>query len=72
MENYDILEVLELFDKFETDLNKAVESYQYQLQQVRCGRANPHLLDKVRVSAYGSDVPLNQVGNINEIGRAHV
>lgn len=65
MENYDILEVMELFDNFETDLNKAIESYQYQLQQVRCGRANPHLLDKVRVSAYGSEVPLNQVGNVN-------
>lgn len=65
MENYDILEVLELFDNFENELKKAIESYQYQLQQVRCGRANPHLLDKVRVNAYGSDVPLNQVGNIN-------
>lgn len=65
MENYDIIEVLELFDTFETDMQKAIDSYQYQLQQVRCGRANPHLLDKVRVSAYGSEVPLNQVGNIN-------
>jgi len=65
MENYDILEVMELFDSFETDLKKAIDSYQYQLQQVRCGRANPHLLDKVRVSAYGSEVPLNQVGNVN-------
>lgn len=65
MTNYDIMEVLELFDSFETNLKKAISSYQYQLQQVRCGRANPHLLDKVRVSAYGSEVPLNQVGNIN-------
>lgn len=65
MENYDILEVLELFETLENDCKKAIDSYQYQLQQVRCGRANPHLLDRVRVNAYGSDVPLNQVGNIN-------
>ena len=65
MENYDIYEVLELFDTLENDCKKAIESYQYQLQQVRCGRANPHLLDRVRVNAYGSDVPLNQVGTIN-------
>jgi len=65
MANYDIKEVQDMFDEFEFELEKAIDSYQYQLQQVRCGRANPHLLDKVRVPAYGSDVPLNQVGNIN-------
>ena len=64
MTNYDIMEVLELFDDYETNLKKAVASYQYQLQQVRCGRANPHILDKVRVMAYGVETPLNQVGNI--------
>ena len=65
MTNYDILEVLELFDTFETDMQKSVDAYKYQLQQVRAGRANPHILDKVRVNAYGSEVPLNQVGNVN-------
>ena len=65
MTNYDILEVLELFDNFETDMQKSVDAYKYQLQQVRAGRANPHILDKVRVNAYGSEVPLNQVGNVN-------
>ena len=65
MTNYDILEVLELFDNFETDMQKSVDAYKYQLQQVRAGRANPHILDKVRVNAYGSEVSLNPVGNVN-------
>lgn len=65
MANYDIFEVEVLFDDFENALKKAIESYHYQLQQVRAGRANPHILDKVRVNQYGTDVPLNQVANIN-------
>jgi ribosome recycling factor len=65
MANYDIIEVLELFDEYETAMQKAVDSYHYTLTQVRAGRANPHLLDKVKVMAYGMETPLNQVGNIN-------
>ncbi len=65
MNNYDIMEVLELFDEYEQSMKKTIDSYHYSLTQVRAGRANPHILDKIRVSAYGSEVPLNQVGNIS-------
>lgn len=65
MNNYDIMEVLELFDDYEQSMKKTVDSYHYSLTQVRAGRANPHILDKIRVNAYGSEVPLNQVGNIS-------
>ena len=65
MTNYDVLEVLELFDNYENAMKKTVESYHYSLTQIRAGRANPHLLDKIKVNAYGCDTPLNQVGNIN-------
>jgi ribosome recycling factor len=62
---YDIIEVLELFDNYTIAMDKAVDSYKLQLQNIRAGRANPHILDKVTVSAYGSQCPLNQVANIN-------
>ncbi|MDD7272947.1 MAG: ribosome recycling factor [Prevotella sp.] len=35
-----------------------------QLQRIRAGRANAAILDGVRVSSYGSMVPLNQVASI--------
>lgn len=34
------------------------------LTQVRAGRANPHVLDKIKVDYYGTPSPINQVGNI--------
>ena len=52
--------VLEAEEKFE----KTSEMYKYDLTQVRAGRANPHVLDKVRVDYYGTPSPINQVGNI--------
>ena len=36
-----------------------------QLNTIRAGRANPHVLDKITVDYYGTPTPLNQVGNIS-------
>ncbi len=44
---------------------KSVEALGHELAKLRTGRAHPSLLDHVTVSYYGSDVPLNQVANIN-------
>ena len=46
-------------------MGKSVEALGHELARVRTGRAHPSLLDHVRVSYYGSDVPLSQVANIN-------
>ncbi|MBQ2022759.1 MAG: ribosome recycling factor, partial [Lachnospiraceae bacterium] len=32
---------------------------------IRAGRANPHVLDKIKVDYYGSPTPIQQVGNIS-------
>ncbi len=63
--NYDILEILELFDNFETAMKKIVDNYSANLLNIRAGRANPHILDKVTVMAYGAESPLKAVANIN-------
>ena len=63
--NYDILEILELFDNFETAMKKIVDNYSANLLNMRAGRANPHILDKVTVMAYGAESPLKAVANIN-------
>ncbi|MDD3669538.1 MAG: ribosome recycling factor [Alphaproteobacteria bacterium] len=52
-------------DNFKTHLAKTEESLKREFTTIRTGRANPALLDGVRVEAYGSLVPLNQVGNVN-------
>ena len=43
---------------------KAVETLRVNLTHVRTGRAHVGLLDAIKVDYYGSDVPINQVGNV--------
>ena len=45
-------------------LEKSTEVFLSDLTQVRAGRANPHVLDKIKVDYYGTLSPINQVGNI--------
>lgn len=46
-------------------MQKAVENTKREFSGVRTGKASPHLLDSIRVPAYGSTVPLNQVGMVS-------
>ena len=45
-------------------MKKSIESLKHELAKIRTGRAHPSLLEHVRVSYYGSDVPLSQVANV--------
>ena len=46
-------------------MEKAVEATRREFSAVRTGKASPALLDPVRVEAYGSKLPLNQVGTVS-------
>jgi ribosome recycling factor len=46
-------------------MHKAVEGTKRELSTIRSGKATTSLLDLVRVDAYGSQVPLNQVGLVS-------
>ncbi|MFL5539015.1 MAG: ribosome recycling factor [Longimicrobiaceae bacterium] len=46
-------------------MESALESLRREFAGVRTGKASPQLLDTVRVEAYGSKVPLNQVGTVS-------
>ena len=48
-----------------TRMGKTIESLKLELAKLRTGRAHPSLLDHITVSYYGSEVPLNQVANVN-------
>lgn len=45
-------------------IGDTIEHYKNELLGIRTGRAAPALLDSVKVSSYGTLVPLNQVGSI--------
>ncbi len=47
-----------------TRMGKSVEALVHELAKIRTGRAHPALLDHVKVSYYGSEVPISQVANV--------
>jgi len=50
---------------YEEKMKKSVESLETELNTIRVGRANPHVLDKLTVNYFGTETPINQVGNIS-------
>ncbi|RKD75347.1 ribosome recycling factor [Sinobaca qinghaiensis] len=46
-------------------MKKSIDSFQRELATLRAGRANPSMLDKVIVSYYGAETPLNQLASIS-------
>ena len=48
-------------DKMKKTMNNLGEEY----GGIRAGRANPHVLDKLRVDYYGTPTPIQQVANVN-------
>ncbi len=50
---------------YEEKMNKTLDSLNHEFGTIRAGRANPHVLDKIRVDYYGTPTPLQQVGNIS-------
>lgn len=61
---FGIEEVDFLFETFDEENAKTFENYKTELQGIRAGRANPHILDKVEVEYYGTLTPLNQMANV--------
>lgn len=53
-----------IYQESETRMKKCVESLQNELLKLRTGRAHTSLLDHIKVSYFGNEVPLNQVGNV--------
>ena len=53
--------VKEISDK----MQKTIDHLQGEYAAVRAGRANPHVLDKIRVDYYGTPTPIQQVGNVS-------
>ena len=53
-----------MLKQYEEKMEKSVENLRSEYASIRAGRANPHILDKLRVDYYGTPSPLQQVANI--------
>lgn len=49
---------------YDEKMKKTYEFLETDYAALRAGRANPHVLDKLRVDYYGTPTPIQQVGNI--------
>src|SRR5271156_4276587 len=54
----------EIQQQLKSRMEKAVDDFRANLASTRTGRASVHMLDQVKVPYYGSDTPLNQVGQV--------
>ena len=52
-------------DAVKGQMDKAISHLETEISKVRTGRANPSMLDGIRVDYYGNMTPLNQVANVN-------
>lgn len=50
---------------YEDKMNKTLKALENEYITIRAGRANPHVLDRIRVDYYGTPTPIQQVGNVS-------
>ena len=53
------------YNLIEEKMNKAIDYLKDELSNIRAGRANPAILNKIDVDYYGMSTPINQVGTIS-------
>ena len=58
-------QIEELFLNFEMDCDKAINYMKSEYNLMRAGRANPKLVESIKVDYYGAMTPINQMGNIS-------
>ena len=54
-----------VLSKYGDRMDKAVAALKEEFASLRTGRASANLLDQIHVDAYGSQMPLNQVGSVS-------
>ncbi len=55
----------EKIKNYDEKMQKTFDYMAEDFQAIRAGRANPHVLDKLRVDYYGTPTPIQQVGNVS-------
>lgn len=52
-------------NKFEEKMKKTISVFEENLAEIRAGRANPAILNKIMIDYYGTPTPINQVAGIS-------
>jgi ribosome recycling factor len=55
----------ETLEDLKSNIEKAHDSLKRELAKIRTGRANPDILDSIRIDYYGTPTPLKQMANIS-------
>ncbi|WP_026653221.1 ribosome recycling factor [Butyrivibrio proteoclasticus] len=55
----------ERLKEYNDKMQKSLDFLKEELASIRAGRANPHVLDKIKVDYYGTPTPIQQVGNVS-------
>lgn len=58
------MNVAEILKDADTRMRKSIESAQADFATLRAGRANPAMLDGLRIDYFGQSMPLNQLGTV--------
>ncbi|NND77337.1 MAG: ribosome recycling factor [Flavobacteriales bacterium] len=58
-------ELNKIFTTTGDHMDKSIEHLTLELRNIRAGKANPSMLDSVKIDYYGTETPLSQVANIN-------
>lgn len=53
------------YENIKEKMEKTIESFSERLAEVRAGRANPAILNKVKIDYYGTQTPISQVAGIS-------
>jgi len=54
-----------MYDEYESKMKRTVEVLQGQYSAIRAGRANPSVLDQIKVEYYGALTPINQIASVS-------
>ena len=52
-------------ENVKNDMDKAIDNMQERFSEIRAGRANPAILNKVMIDYYGAPTPINQVASVS-------
>ena len=54
-----------LIQPYNEKMEKSYKNLLMEFGSIRAGRANPHVLDQIRVDYYGSPMPIQQIANVS-------
>lgn len=53
------------YSKIQEKMDKTINVYKENLSEIRAGRANPAILNKIKIDYYGTPTPINQVAGVS-------